>query len=325
MPRKIRIEYPGAIYHVLNRGNYRQALFTVQGSAELFEGTLFDCCSRFGWRLLAYVVMPNHYHCCVKTEDANLAIGMQWFQSTFANRFNRLVHDRGHVFQGRYKALVVEEGSSVLRVVNYVHLNPVRAGLETIERLKRYSYSSFPKYFVKKHPACLDAKDWLAEVGDLKPTPAGMSCYHKSLKTMIESDPRKRSDLYKELCRGWYVGTREGRKALLKDIETGKLAKGRPDLLYGFGETRAEVLLQEGLRHLGKTERELVSDRKLASWKVVLASWIKLQCGVSNRWFSENLHMGNVYSISKAIASEIRSGRKRSREWRKLETPKPKA
>ena len=168
MPRKTRIEYGGAVYHVLNRGNYRQKIFAVAGSAESFERTLFDCCSRFGWRLFAYVLMSNHYHCCFKTEDANLAAGMQWLQSTFANRFNRFVRDRGHVFQGRYKALLVENGPSVLRVVNYIHLNPVRAGLETVETLKQYSHSSFPKYFVKKRPACLDARDWLAEAGDLK-------------------------------------------------------------------------------------------------------------------------------------------------------------
>lgn len=325
MPRKIRIEYDGAIYHVLNRGNYRQSLFTVQGSAELFEGTLFDCCTRFGWRLYAYVVMPNHYHCCLKTEEANLAAGMQWLQSTFANRFNRLVRDRGHVFQGRYKALVIEDGLSVLRVVNYIHLNPVRAGLETVETLKQHSHSSFPRFFVKRRPACLHAEDWLAQAGDLKPTPAGMRCYHKSLKATIESDPRKRSDLFRELCRGWYIGTREGKKTLLNDIEAGKRTQERPNLLYGFGEARADILLQEGLSRLNKTEQKLASERKLASWKVVLASWIKLQCGVSNRWLSENLHMGNVYSISKAVSAEIRSARKQSKEWRKLGTPKPKA
>ena len=321
----MRIEYSGAVYHVMNRGNYRQDLFAVPGSAEAFEGTLFDCCSRFGWRLFAYVVMSNHYHCCIKTKDANLAAGMQWLQSTFANRFNRFVRDHGHVFQGRYKALLVEEGASLLRVVNYIHLNPVRAGIETVETLKQYSYSSFPKFFVTKRPACLDAGDWLAEAGDLKPTPPGMRCYHKSLKYAMESDPRKRSDLYRELCRGWYVGTREGRKALLKDIEAGMLAKGRPELLSGFGEARAEVLLQEGLSRLGKEERELASDRKLAPWKVVLAGWIKLQCGVSNRWLSENLRMGSIYGISKAVAAETQTGRKRSKEWRKLEIPKSKA
>lgn len=325
MPRKPRIEYSGAVYHVLNRGNYRQEIFAVAGSAEAFERTLFDCCSRFGWQLLAYVIMPNHYHCCIKTRDANLIAGMQWLQSTFANRFNRFIGDHGHVFQGRYKALLVEPGPSVLRVVNYIHLNPVRAGLAKVETLERYSLSSFPKFFLKKRPACLDASDWLAVAGDLKPTPAGMRRYHESLKYAIESDPQKQSDLYKELCRGWYIGTREGKKDLLKGIEVGMLPNGRPDLLNGFGQTYADILLQQGLDRLGKDERELASDRKLAYWKVVLASWIKLQCGVSNRWFSENLHMGNIYSLSKAIAAEIKTANKRSKEWRKLENPKSKA
>lgn len=325
MPRKARIEYSGAVYHVLNRGNYRRELFVVAGAAEAFEGTLFDCCSRFGWRLFAYVVMPNHYHCCIQTRDANLVAGMQWLQSTFANRFNRFVRDRGHVFQGRYKALLIEQGPSLLRVVNYIHLNPVRAGLETVETLKRYAYSSFPKFFVRRRPACLDSGDWLAEAGDLKPTPAGMRGYHQSLKHTIESDPKKRSELFKELCRGWYVGTREGRKALLKDIEAGTLPMCHPGLLNSFGRARAEVLLQEGLSRLGKEERELASDRKLAPWKVVLAAWIKLQCGVSNRWLSESVCMGNIYGMSKAVAAEIKTGRKRSKEWRKLGIPKSKA
>ena len=120
---------------------------------------------------------------------------MQWLQSTFANRFNRFVHERGHGFQGRYQALLVEEGESLLRVVNYIHLNPVRAGLQTIETLKAYSYGSFPKYFQRRCPSCLDSDDWLREAGDLKRTLAGLRCYHKYLGTVAESNPQKRDAL----------------------------------------------------------------------------------------------------------------------------------
>ena len=87
-------------------------------------------------------LLSNHFHLCLKTVDANLVTGMQWLQSTFANRFNRFAHGRGHVFQGRYQSLHIEDGESLLRVVNYIHLNPVRAGLQTIEMLKAYSYGS---------------------------------------------------------------------------------------------------------------------------------------------------------------------------------------
>lgn len=90
MPRKPRIEYADAIYHVMNRGNYRDDIFLVEGSGGIFEKTLFEACARFGWMLHAYVAMSNHYHLALQTPDANLVQGMQWFQSTFGNRFNRL-------------------------------------------------------------------------------------------------------------------------------------------------------------------------------------------------------------------------------------------
>jgi len=150
---------------VLNRGNYRRDIFSVEGSGVMFEKTLFEACSRFGWHLHAYVLMSNHYHLCVRTEDGHLVSGMQWLQSTFANRFNRRVKDRGHVFQGRYKALLIEEGESLLRVVNYIHLNPVRAGIQTVETLRDHELSSFPKFFRRRCPACLVNRDWLCLKG----------------------------------------------------------------------------------------------------------------------------------------------------------------
>jgi len=323
MPRKARIEYPGAVYHVLNRGNYRTDLFSVEKAGESFEETLFQACSRFGWRLFAYVLMSNHYHLVLETQDANLVAGMQWLQSTFANRFNRTVRDHGHVFQGRYKALLIEDGGSLLRVVNYIHLNPVRAGLLTVENLKHHPLSSFPKFFTKRRPECLHSGDWLALAGNLKPTGAGMRSYHKYLALTAETDAQKRSDLHRELCRGWYIGTREGRKALLKDIDNGTL-ETRTDLT-GFGEDLAEMLLEQGLAALGKTSVDLALARKLESWKVVLATWIKEHAGVNNRWFSERLHMGTIYNISKGIHQEIKKGNRRKGDWRKLKRAKSKA
>jgi REP element-mobilizing transposase RayT len=321
MPRKPRIEFAGAIYHVLNRGNYRQGVFGVHGAAEAFERVLFDTCSRFGWRLFAYVVMSNHYHLCLQTEDANLVSGMQWLQSTFANRFNRFVGERGHVFQGRYQALLVEEGPSVLRVVNYIHLNPVRAGIANVSTLEQHVHGSFSKFLQATHPSCLEAEDWLHEAGNLRPTAAGFSAYRKSLSSVIEADPDWREELYRELCRGWYVGTQEGKMTLLDSVSEG-LADVDKTVL-GFGQEKASALLQTGLVRLSKASEDLVSDLKLADWKVVLASWIKLQCGVSNRWLSENLHMGSIYSISKAVCAELREGNRRRRVWRKLVAPKP--
>jgi putative transposase len=324
MPRKPRIEYGGAIYHVLNRGNYRQNLFSLEGAGTSFEQTLFEACDRFGWQLYAYVLMSNHFHLCVKTQDGHLVSGMQWLQSTFANRFNKKVKDRGHVFQGRYKALLVEQGESLLRVVNYIHLTPVRAGIRTVETLRQHELSSFPKFFRLRRPACLVSRDWLWLAGDLKATPAGMRCYHRYLALAAEEQADRRSALYAELCRGWYIGTRQGKRALVQDLDEGRLGADSQGKAAGYGQERAEALLAKGLSRLRRGDQDLQTDLKLAEWKVALAAWIKLQCGVTNRWFSEAMHMGNIYGISKAVAADLRR-KGRSKTWRALGTPKSKA
>ena len=116
MARKLRLEFPGACYHVINRGNYRTDIFRTQGARAAFESCLFEACEKSDWVLHAFVIMRNHYHLALETPDGNLVAGMQWLQSTFANRFNRLRRERGHLFQGRYKALLVEAGVALGQV-----------------------------------------------------------------------------------------------------------------------------------------------------------------------------------------------------------------
>ncbi|MFO8026405.1 MAG: transposase [Opitutales bacterium] len=131
MPRKHRIEYLGAVYHVLSRGNDRKELFLKQKTGEAFERferCLFEAVDRCGWKLHAYVIVSNHFHLVLETPEPNLAVGMKWLQSTFATRVNRLRKERGHVFQGRYKLILIGSDRPLLGLVDYVHLIPVRAG-----------------------------------------------------------------------------------------------------------------------------------------------------------------------------------------------------
>lgn len=320
MPRKPRIEYEGAVYHVLNRGNYQEDLFDVDGSGPMFEEVLFAAAGRFGWILHAYVIMSNHYHLAMETPEANLVVGMQWLQSTFGNRFNRVVRQRGHVFQGRYKALLVEDGGYLLKLVNYVHLNPVRAGIVEVDQLRQHALSSFPKFFSKKRPACLANRNWLALAGDLVPTPAGMRRYHKYLAMCHESDSGRQKELHVQLCRGWFVGTREGKEAILSDIADGNLDVGPGS--DQFGKEGAELLLKRGLASLAKPARDLEDDRKGAVWKVVLASWVKSQCGVGNQWLSEHLFMGNMHNVSRMVSQELKAPQKHRKLWKQLKRAK---
>jgi len=126
MARKLRIEYEGALYHVLNRGNYRRDLFETVGAAKAFLAVLEEGSAMFNWRVHAYVLMRNHYHLALETPLPNLVEGMHWLQGTIATRFNRFRQEQGHLFQGRYHAILLEDRSVLSRVVDYVHLNPVQ-------------------------------------------------------------------------------------------------------------------------------------------------------------------------------------------------------
>lgn len=102
MPRKLRVEYPGAIYHLLNRGDRREPIFRDDPDRERFLGTLGEACAKTDWQVHAYCLMSNHFHLVVETPQANLVAGMKWFLGTYTARFNRRHQLFGHLFSGRY-------------------------------------------------------------------------------------------------------------------------------------------------------------------------------------------------------------------------------
>jgi REP element-mobilizing transposase RayT len=129
MPRKLRIEYPDAIYQVMNRGDHREDIFLDDEDRRLFLSTLEGACQKTEWQVHAYCLMRNHFHLVIETPQANLVAGMKWRLGVYTKRFNIRYKLCGHLFAGRYKALVVDgSGNGYLRTVcGYVHLNPVRA------------------------------------------------------------------------------------------------------------------------------------------------------------------------------------------------------
>ena len=141
MPRKPRVEYPGAIYHVMSRANGKGNIFETDVDRQDFVKTLAEACAKTGFEVHAYCLMRNHFHLVVETPNGNLVAGMRWLLSAYTLRFNPRHQRFGHVFSGRYKALVVDgSGTGYLRTVcDYVHLNPVRARLlQPGQRLLEY-------------------------------------------------------------------------------------------------------------------------------------------------------------------------------------------
>lgn len=301
MPRKQRIEYPGAVYHIISRGNYRKELFLHDKTGEAFERTIFEAAERCGWKLYAYVIMSNHYHLAIETPQPNLVEGMKWLQSTFATRFNRFRNERGHVFQGRYKSILINEDRPLLGLINYIHLNPVRAKICSIDELKGYALSSYPKYFKRTVQPPLDRATLLG-LCDLQDTLGGMRKYQSLLKLADEQDPKKRDTLAKQYCRGWFLGTTDSKKELAKE-----LAKGNPSVdwegvdLKELNEVTWERIVQEELKRLKIKEPVIATSAKGADWKVQIAKRLRKETTAKNPWIAERLQMGHPNYVSNLV------------------------
>ena len=164
MSRPLRIIYPGAIYHVMNRGAARQAVFANSAEKELFLQVLADGHARWGVEILAYCLMGNHYHLCLRTPEGNLARVMRHVNGVYTQRVNRARGRDGPLFRGRYKALVVEASTYLTAVIRYIHLNPVQAKL--VKTPEAYPWSSHATYLqAKAPPPWLAVKRGLAEFG----------------------------------------------------------------------------------------------------------------------------------------------------------------
>ena len=310
MARKLRLEFPGACYHVINRGNYQTDIFKTEGAKAAFEACLFEACAKSGWVLHAFVLMRNHYHLALETPDGNVVAGMQWLQSTFANRFNRLRGKRGHLFQGRYQALLVEESEPLGLVSHYIHLNPVRAGVVTAARLVEYRYSSY--WYLsrpKARPAGLRLATVLAEAGGLTDTPTGWKSYAEYLAWQATDGPAGKSKAYVSMSKGWALGSAGFKASLLKDHALA--AETRVWESQGVREIREEQWRQElerCLKVLGKAVQDTRSERKSAPWKVAAAAYLKLRTQASNRWICEQLHMGTPVGVSQMVGQLNREG-----------------
>lgn len=154
MARPLRIEFPGALYHLTARGNARQPIYLDDIDRNAFLGIYAEAAARFGWRAHAYCLMDNHYHLLVETPAPNLSRGMRQLNGVYTQRFNRRHGRTGHVFQGRFKAILVDREAYLLELARYVVLNPVRAGM--VRRAQDWRWSSY-----RATAGLAAAPDWL--------------------------------------------------------------------------------------------------------------------------------------------------------------------
>jgi putative transposase len=293
--RKLRIQYPGAIYHVMNRGDRREAIFHDPRDYERFLQTLAEACVKAKWQVHAYCLMPNHFHLVVETPQPTLVAGMKWLLGTYTGRFNRRHREFGHLFSGRYKALLVDGSRDgyLKTVCDYVHLNPTRAKLiKRGQPLEYFRWSSYPLYLAApgKRPAWLRVDRLLGEWHIPKDSPAGRRAFAAGV------EGRRAEDMV-ETCRrierGWFVGNEEFRQELLAQVAQAPGASHFGETVQEAVAVQAERLVKDRLQTLGWQEAELISRRKGDPAKVKLAATVRAQTTMPLAWIAQRLAMGS--------------------------------
>jgi len=309
MARPLRMESESGVYHVLNRGNYRTDIFRSDKAKNAFLTCLGEACEQTGWEIHAWCLMSNHYHLAVSTPKANLVEGMRWLQGTFSVRFNRLRNERGHLFQGRYKSLMVDPDGGLGPLCHYIHLNPVRAKLRPVSALPDYAWTSLPCLLEpKRRPVWYHPKPFLDHAGQLADTAAGRRKYLDYLAWLSTDEPTRKQQQFESMSRGWIIGSPDFAKAMVKEHR--ELAGQGRRLAAELRETR-EALWEEELTallaKLGRTDDELRRERKSAPWKAALAAAMKKRTTATNRWLGERLHMGGLHEVSRLAGAWLRA------------------
>jgi REP element-mobilizing transposase RayT len=322
MPRKVRLEYEGAVYHVMSRGNKRGLIFENDEDRKVFLVTLGEACERSGAVVYSYVLMGNHYHLLLGTPKGNLVATMQWLQSTYTARFNARHRQCGHVFAGRYKAIPIQEDDpAYCRIVSdYIHLNPARAQLvfrEGKPKLKDYAWSSFPGLCgFAKLPGWVDGKSVLGWHHWEMRRKSDRSAYWKYLESRAVEGEEK-EDL-KVLRRGWFLGGEEFLDRL-KGVVKGALGEKKRESFDGeavsrHDEIEAEKLLKAGMRALGMAGiKEVKTLRKNDKRKQALVWLVKSRTVVGHEWILERLEMGHRSNVTRAMAGFRKGGDRETR------------
>ena len=299
MPRQLRIQFPGAIYDVMSRGDRREDIFLNDADRQDFLKILAEACLKTGWQVHAYCLMNDHFHLVIETPAPNLVEGMRWLLSAYTIRLNRRHKLCGHVFSGRYKSLLVEGRGGYLKTVcDYVHLNPVGAKLlKGEERLRAYPWSSLVWYVAPKgRPQWMRVDRLLAEHGALADTAQGRMQFEKRM----EARRREKMDArdQKAVERGWCLGSPEFRQSALEKLEGASGENHPSEVRRDLADRKAARIIKEELGRLGWKPRDLAKRRKSDPDKLDIAARLRRETTLTVRRIAERIHLGTPNSAN---------------------------
>ena len=255
MARQLRIGFEGALYHITSRGNLREAVFFEDSDKERFLDIIARTKERYGYLLYAYALMDNHYHLFIETPKANISQIMQNINTSYTVYINKKYRRSGHLFQGRFKGIIVDKDEYLVVLSRYIHLNPIRAGI--VRKPEDYEWTSYRVYIGKasQGTALVDTADTL-------------SCFSK--------DRGKAAQAYREFVEADI----EGQENPFKKVEAGLILGGS-----GFKERITELLKRI------KEDDEIPQLRKL-SMKVPVERIINICCGYYGKGQEELIRSG---------------------------------
>ncbi len=304
MPRARRTLSNQGLYHVYNRAELGQPIFDSDGAKAVFLETVHKVSESLGWELHAYAIMTNHFHLSLTTPLADIEIGMHAILSAFANKHRAFRGTIGHVFQSRYRADHYPLGQLAGEKVDYVHYNPVAAGIVSLDELRHYPWSSYRLMWQPALRERLTIGPMLGALYGLKDDPDGWRAYEERLRLRMASAERGLTD--EELF------------GLAKKTKAGALAEGVafPARVGMTSERHREAraielerILGEAIAAAGLRPEELAGLGKSDAAKVAIAQAIQARTLASSAWLAKALHMGSASNVRKLLRGAKGSGR----------------
>jgi putative transposase len=294
MARAWRIEFEGALYHVVSRGNERRDIFFDDDDRRLFLDTLGEMAQRFEIEMVAYVLMNNHYHLLLSTRRANLSRAMQWFGVTYTNRFNARNSRSGHLFQGRFKSMLVQNDAYLMRLSLYIHRNPMRAGI--VNRMADYPWSSYRSYaYGKKAPEWLKTERVLCQLQKVKDRHAA----YRELTQRYSDEERK---LFEDLHHGFILGTEQFVESIKNRFLPGTPHREIPQQKLLIKDLDLDKILKKASAFLGCDMEDFKKAARVSASRVLdrdLLLYVVWQLGVRT-----NSQIGELFGLTGSAVSQ---------------------
>ncbi len=292
MARQRRIQFEGACYHILSRGNERRNIFRDNDDRVSFLDILGKMADRFRIEVFAYVLMDNHYHLLLKTNKPNISKSMQWFGATYTRRYN-IKHKRtGHLFQGRFKNFLIEDDEYLMLLSCYIHRNPLRAGL--VSRLVDYPWSSYPVYaYNKKSPEWLFTKPILSLL-DAKDK-------QKAYRKMVQNYSQEEKRGWEDFRYGLFLGSRNFVERIKSKYLTENPDVEIPQKRQVLRDTNPETILKKAAKVL-KCDTDVFLQSSRISDSDKLDRDILIYFLWSTGWYN-NREIGNLFGLGYSSVS----------------------